>query len=138
VFDSTVSNLAQYINCDDPRRSADFLVWGVGLDTTSFCVTETSLFQNNVIAQYSNYSIPTALVYGCSTGRQHNFSEVKTMYGDEATKVFSGGIVHDWFDDSGTGADLGKEFNHSVPTLAPAKHIFLHRSRRDPRWQWQC
>jgi 1,3-beta-glucanosyltransferase GAS1 len=112
VYDPTVSSFAQYINCDGPRKSGDFLIWGIDLDTTSFCVTETSLFQKNIVAQYSNYSIPAVWVYGCERGRQHNYSEVQAIYGDETTKVFSGGVVREWFEDSGTGADLGKKHNH--------------------------
>lgn len=96
------------MNCGDPRRSGDFLIWGAELETASFCVSEATLFQNDIVAQYSNYSVPTVLIYGCQVGKQHNFSEVQTIYGDEVSKVFSGGIVREWFEDFSSGADLGK------------------------------
>jgi hypothetical protein len=109
VFDSTITGVAEYINCGSPRNSADFLVWGRYLSTISYCVDEASLFQGNLVEQYAKYSIPTVLMYGCEVGRNHSFSEVQTIYSDNVTTVISGGIVREWFDDSNTGANLGKQ-----------------------------
>jgi Glucanosyltransferase len=118
VFDSSVGGAAEIVNCGDPVNSFNFLIFGRFLDANSYCINETTLFQNNIIQQYESYSIPTILAYGCETGRQHDFKEVQTIYNNDTVKVFSGGIVQDWYDDPVTGANLGKPLVNSAHKIA--------------------
>jgi glycosyl hydrolase family 72 (putative glucanosyltransferase) len=64
------------------------------------------LLENKVIEQTANYSIPVLLNYGCESKQRHNFSEVQMIYGENALKVLSGGVVSEWLENLGT-TDLG-------------------------------
>jgi hypothetical protein len=103
-----VPSFAQFLNCGDQNRSIDFYGWGFSLEDHSWCANSSSLFQDGMVDQYANYSIPVILFYGCEARQQHDFAEVQQIYGNTTTKVFSGGIVQEWLEDWGSGADLGK------------------------------
>jgi hypothetical protein len=59
------------------------------------------------IEQFGNYSIPSFLHYGCKKTRQHNFTEVQTIYGEDGSRVFSGGLVYDWLELAERPEDMG-------------------------------
>jgi hypothetical protein len=98
---------AQYLNCGVPEQSIDFL--GVDFEMNSqpisYCVDASILSRYNIPERYSNYSIPLYILYGCRE-RNHNFSEIKTIY-EKGSGALSGGLVKEWLDDRTTGDSLG-------------------------------
>ncbi|KAF2104840.1 putative 1,3-beta-glucanosyltransferase, partial [Rhizodiscina lignyota] len=95
--------IADYLNCGDQDDSIDML----GMNLYSWCgdssLTESGYDQR--IDDFQNYSIPLFLSeYGCNTPSPRNFTEVSAIYGNEMTKVFSGGIVYQYYQDE---ADFG-------------------------------
>ena len=109
AFDLDVTNAAAYFTCGDARDGADLLMMGPRLSTHSYCLTGQMLLPDGFIEQYANYPIPMVLVYGCEHGRNHSFPEVEAIYANNATSVFSGGFIREWFDDASSGARLGKQ-----------------------------
>jgi 1,3-beta-glucanosyltransferase GAS1 len=104
--DFNSSGLANYYNCGNSEQSIDFYILGFGLKQNAQCIENSTIFQNDPIGQYQNYSVPALLTNGCLEKKRHSFSEVETIYG-EASKVFSGTIVRDWLPELYRGADLG-------------------------------
>ncbi|KAF2674216.1 glycolipid anchored surface protein GAS1 [Microthyrium microscopicum] len=133
---------AQYLNCGPHDESIDFL--GVDFEMDSWaiqhCVDNITLALYDLPARYSNYSIPSFVVYGCAQNRNHTFSEVETIYGDSGSKIMSGGVVKEWMDDRSTGDNLGlvdivKGTNISVRPSYNALHsqfLAVHPSSKLP------
>jgi hypothetical protein len=65
------------------------------------------------------------LVFGCETGQKHDFGEVRSIYSANATTAFSGGIVREWFDDSSTGANLGRQDDHLFKIKYRSKPVVI-------------
>ncbi|KAF2422104.1 hypothetical protein EJ08DRAFT_665008 [Tothia fuscella] len=108
VFDSTIADgFGDYIACGDPNKAADFLVFGHYMENVSYCIDQANMLAKNITEEYSKYSIPSVVVFGCARGKGHDYAEVKTLFSGRAAMVFSGGIVRAWFDDASTEAAMG-------------------------------
>ncbi|OBT76773.1 hypothetical protein VF21_04495 [Pseudogymnoascus sp. 05NY08] len=100
--DATIrANVAAYFNCGDVADTIDF--WGYNI--YSWCDPSnyvTSGYQNHT-ETFASYSVPVFFAeYGCNTGTAsgagaRDFSEVAALYGTNMSKVFSGGIVYEYF-----------------------------------------
>jgi hypothetical protein len=91
--------VTDFVNCGPAEQSIDF--WVVAWDSSSIsnCVNSTLLSKNNLIGQYTNYSIPSIISHGCVEEISHSFTEVQIIYGKSGAEVFSGGFVREWMDE---------------------------------------
>ncbi|BFZ61576.1 1,3-beta-glucanosyltransferase, partial [Saitoella coloradoensis] len=92
--------LAEYFNCgDDATARADFYAF----NSYSWCGDSsytTSGFSQRV-EDFSNYSIPLFFSeYGCNLVSPRPFTEVGSIYSENMTPVFSGGLVYEWTQES--------------------------------------
>lgn len=87
---------AHYFNCgDDEMARVDMF----GFNDYSWCGRSsftTSGYDKKVEA-YSNYSVPLFLSeFGCNKQRPRPFTEVQSIYSDDMSPVFSGGLVYEY------------------------------------------
>ena len=73
----------------------------------SYCVDSAVLSTSNIIETFQNFSVPSFFNYGCDAAKHHNFSEVRTIYGEDMLRLFSGAIAEDWLHDG--KVDMGTE-----------------------------
>ncbi|POS83237.1 hypothetical protein EPUL_005790, partial [Erysiphe pulchra] len=91
--------LAHYFNCGDPSESIDF--WGYNIYSWCGDSSFTNSGYDQRTLEFANYSVPAFFAeYGCNTIRPRKFSEVKAIYGDQMTKVWSGGIMYMYFQEA--------------------------------------
>ncbi|KFY05908.1 hypothetical protein V492_08236, partial [Pseudogymnoascus sp. VKM F-4246] len=98
---SARANVAAYFNCGDAADNIDF--WGYNI--YSWCDPSNyvdSGYQNHT-ETFSTYNVPVFFAeYGCNEGSASGsaprvFNEVAALYGSDMSKVFSGGIVYEYF-----------------------------------------
>ncbi|QLG72950.1 hypothetical protein HG535_0E00340 [Zygotorulaspora mrakii] len=91
--------IADYFACGDEDVKADFY----GINMYEWCGNSTyrgSGYADRT-AEFRNLSIPIFFSeYGCNAIRPREFSEVETLFGDDMTDVWSGGIVYMYFEES--------------------------------------
>jgi hypothetical protein len=91
-------NMANYFDCGDSDSAIDF--WGYNI--YSWC-GDSSFTESGFDVQTKNfekYNVPVFFAeYGCNTPRPRKFTEVKALYGDDMTGVWSGGIVYMYFEE---------------------------------------
>ena len=110
-------DVSNYFDCGSDRSSAiDFY----GYNIYSWCgdssFTESGYDQRT--AQFQNYNVPVFFAeYGCNEVQPRKFSEVATIYGDQMTGVWSGGIVYMYFQEA-NNYGLVSVSGNSVSTLA--------------------
>ncbi|KAI9787765.1 MAG: 1,3-beta-glucanosyltransferase gas1 [Geoglossum umbratile] len=91
--------LADYFNCGKTEESIDF--WGYNI--YSWCGNSSySLSGYDVRTKdFENYSVPVFFAeYGCNVPSPRLFTEVEALYGDDMSKVWSGGIVYMYFQEA--------------------------------------
>jgi hypothetical protein len=85
----------EFFNCGDEDERIDMF----GMNDYEWCGDSsfaTSGYQANV-EQYGNYSIPMFFSeYGCNNVLPRTFTEVATIYSDEMSPVYSGGLVYEY------------------------------------------
>lgn len=85
---------AHYMNCGTDDQRVDFFAF----NDYSWCdpSTYTTSTWSQKVDAFSNYSQPIFLSeYGCTTTAR-KFQEVGTLYGDQMTPVYSGGLVYEY------------------------------------------
>jgi hypothetical protein len=90
-------SLAEYLGCYeyDPLESVDFY----GVNTYQWCGDQTfkTSGYNNLVQDYESYSKPIFFSeYGCNEVLPRIFKEVETIYSNQLTHVFSGGLVYEF------------------------------------------
>ena len=97
--DETRTELADYFNCGPPANSIDF--WGYNI--YSWCGT-SSYSESSYEArtqEFSTYNVPAFFAeYGCNKVEPRPFDEVLALFGTNMTKVWSGGIVYMYFQET--------------------------------------
>ncbi|KAL8893043.1 MAG: hypothetical protein Q9215_000048 [Flavoplaca cf. flavocitrina] len=97
--DDQRTELANYFNCGDPSASIDF--WGFNI--YSWCGQSSyreSQYQERT-REFSTYNVPVFFAeYGCNTEGAREFDEVQALYGNEMTRVWSGGIVYMYYQEA--------------------------------------
>lgn len=96
---NTRDNLANYFNCGKPEESVDF--WGYNI--YEWCGQST--FQSSGYEErtkfFQSYSVPVFFSeYGCQNpggAASRVFQETGVLYSDDMNKVWSGGIVYEYF-----------------------------------------
>ncbi|KAI9797951.1 MAG: 1,3-beta-glucanosyltransferase gas1 [Piccolia ochrophora] len=88
--------IASYFACGDEEERVDFY----GYNIYSWCGDsdyQESGFKDRT-EDFSDYPVPAFFAeYGCNVPSPREFTEVETLYGDEMTPVWSGGIVYMYF-----------------------------------------
>ena len=98
--DQTIrANLEDYINCGSAEDSVDFF----GYNIYSWCGQSdyVSSFYEARTEEFANYSVPAFFAeYGCNKVEPRIFQETGALYGSNMSKVWSGGIVFMWFQET--------------------------------------
>jgi hypothetical protein len=110
-------NIAHYFNCGEPEEAADF--WGYNI--YSWCGKDSSYEKSGFkdrTEEFANYSVPVFFAeYGCNTPSPRVFDEVPTLYGEEMSPVWSGGIVYLYFQEANNyGRCISTLLFHVHPT----------------------
>ncbi|KAI5817510.1 beta-1,3-glucanosyltransferase [Pyronema omphalodes] len=92
-------NLAHYFNCDTTENSIDF--WGYNIYSWCGDSSFTKSGYDQRTKEFENYSVPVFFAeYGCNEVKPRQFTDVKAIYGDQMTGVWSGGIVYMYFQEA--------------------------------------
>src|SRR5436189_5805913 len=86
--------MAQYMNCGTDDERSDFFAF----NDYSWC--DPSSFQisgwDQKVKNFTGYGLPLFLSeYGCNTN-QRKFEEVASLYSQQMTSVYSGGLVYEY------------------------------------------
>ncbi|KAF8984524.1 1,3-beta-glucanosyltransferase gas1 [Entomortierella lignicola] len=89
-------HIQDYFNCGSEDERVDFF----GINMYEWCgpyaTYESSGYADRTM-DISSYSIPVFLSeYGCNLAPPRTFNEVKSIFGPDMTKAWSGGIVYEW------------------------------------------
>ncbi|KAL8774995.1 MAG: hypothetical protein Q9209_000474 [Squamulea sp. 1 TL-2023] len=101
--DDQRTELARYFNCGDPSASIDF--WGYNIYSWCGRSSYRASHYEERTREFSTYNVPAFFAeYGCNVidgvEGPREFSEVASLYGDEMTKVWSGGIVYMYYQEA--------------------------------------
>ncbi|KAG2733456.1 hypothetical protein G9P44_002981 [Scheffersomyces stipitis] len=92
-------SLSNYFVCEDPATrcsTADFF----GLNTYEWCgySTYATSGYRDLTIEYSKFPVPIFFSeFGCNAVSPRPFTEVEALYGSTMAKVWSGGIVYEYF-----------------------------------------
>jgi hypothetical protein len=101
---STRAHVASYFDCGDAADRIDF--WGYNIYSWCDPSDYVKSGYKNHTETFSTYSVPVFFAeYGCNEGdasgpAARDFSEVAALYGQDMSKVFSGGIVYEYFQET--------------------------------------
>jgi hypothetical protein len=99
--------VADYMNCGERNNSIDFFGINRPSDETS-CADISSWFDEGIVDEYREFSIPTYFKAGCLNDLRGNFDEIPIIYSNTSSSVFSGAIVNAWTDFiTSHGGDFG-------------------------------
>lgn len=119
----TRDNLASYFNCgSEPAAAVDF--WGYNIyEWCGQSTFQSSGYQERTQA-FSNYSVPAFFSeYGCNNpggGEARVWQETGVLYSDEMNKVWSGGIVYEYFQEQN---DFGRSCGFSKIPEEKTDHV---------------
>ncbi|CAC9888941.1 unnamed protein product [Aureobasidium pullulans] len=91
-------NMADYFDCSsDTALNIDF--WGYNVYSWCDPSTYATSGYEARTEEFESYSVPVFFAeYGCNANRPRTWGEVDALYGDNMTKVWSGGIVYMYFE----------------------------------------
>lgn len=94
--DETRTELANYFDCGDPTDAIDF--WGYNIYSWCGDSDYVSSKYEERTQEFSSYNVPAFFAeYGCNKVQPRTFTEVGALFGENMTKVWSGGIVYMYF-----------------------------------------
>lgn len=98
--DSAIRNdMANYFDCGEQETSIDF--WGLNIYSWCGDSSYTQSGYNVQTENFKNYNVPVFFAeYGCNLVRPRTFTQVKALYGENMTSVWSGGIVYMYFQEA--------------------------------------
>ncbi|SCU89308.1 LADA_0E14752g1_1 [Lachancea dasiensis] len=113
--------MAEYFACGDDDVKADFY----GINMYEWCGSssfESSGYKDRT-NDFANLSIPAFFSeYGCNAVQPRKFEEVGTLYGDDMTDVWSGGIVYMYFEEANNYGLVSVD-GSKVSTLSDYKNL---------------
>jgi hypothetical protein len=101
-FSYNPTSVTEYMNCGDKESSADF--YGI----KNFFKFSAPLPYYRILESYSNYSIPLFFYFDNNGKKDQDFAQVRDIYAESITKVFSGGVVREWFDNPTSTMNRGR------------------------------
>ncbi|GME75768.1 unnamed protein product [[Candida] boidinii] len=108
---------ADYFACGDLDERADFY----GINMYEWCGNsnfKTSGYQDRT-EEFSNLTIPVFFSeYGCNQVQPRKFTEIGTIFSDEMTDVWSGGIVYMYFEEVNNYGLVTIVDDNTVSTMA--------------------
>ncbi|KAI9692791.1 MAG: 1,3-beta-glucanosyltransferase gas1 [Bogoriella megaspora] len=128
--------LANYLDCDSESNAIDF--WGYNI--YSWCGKsdyKTSGYQART-QEFSSYGAPVFFAeYGCNTDLQasdgvRTFDEVDALYGDDMSKVFSGGIVYMYFQEENNFGLVSIDEHQSASTMPDFSNLQSQLAKATP------
>lgn len=108
--------MADYFACGDSDEKADFY----GINMYEWCGKSTfkSSGYADRTAEFKNLTIPVFFSeYGCNEVSPRLFTEVETLYSDDMTDVWSGGIVYMYFQETNNYGLVSIDDDGNVSTL---------------------
>ncbi|ODQ47437.1 hypothetical protein PICMEDRAFT_71509 [Pichia membranifaciens NRRL Y-2026] len=112
---------ADYFACGDNDIKADFY----GINMYEWCGNanfKSSGFQDRT-QEFSNMTIPVFFSeYGCNEVQPRKFTEIGTIFSDEMTDVWSGGIVYMYYQEVNNYGLVSVVDNDTVSTMADFKY----------------
>ncbi|EEP75440.1 glycolipid-anchored surface protein 5 [Uncinocarpus reesii 1704] len=93
-IDTNRLEMAQYMNCGPDDERSDFFAFNdySWCDPSSF----TTSGWDQKVKNFTGYGLPLFLSeYGCNTNKR-GFGEVKALYSEKMTPVYSGGLVYEY------------------------------------------
>lgn len=104
--------LSEYMCCGNGDIAADFYSlacpkWNAH-DPESWCFNLTTISELDKLAEnYSNFPKPVILSYGVSNRIAQKFDEIRHIYSDRMTDVFSGAVANEWFSNQAIDGSSG-------------------------------
>ncbi|THY50479.1 hypothetical protein D6C98_05989 [Aureobasidium pullulans] len=115
-------NMADYFDCSsDTALNIDF--WGYNVYSWCDPSTYSTSGYEARTEEFESYSVPVFFAeYGCNAHRPRTWGEVEALYGDDMTKVWSGGIVYMYFETENEYG-LVSVTNNKVSTLGDYSNL---------------
>jgi hypothetical protein len=107
-FSSNPASVYEYMTCGSKESSADF--YGIKNRFSN----RGPLPYYRISEDYSNSSVPLYFYYNSNLQKDQNYSQVQDMYAEPVTKVFSGGVLLEWFRNPISTQDHGRWTNSYV------------------------
>lgn len=124
--------IADYFSCGDEDVKADFF----GINNYEWC-GDSSFKSSGYEArteEYKNLTMPVFFSeYGCIADRPRKFTEVGTIFSDDMTDVWSGGIVYMYFEEE-NNYGLVSALGSSVKTLDDFKYYSSEINKISPSY----
>jgi hypothetical protein len=94
-------NTANYFNCGEDANTVDF--WGFNIYSWCGNSNMVNSSYDKYTEEFATYSTPVFFSeYGCNKpeggAAVRPFTEVKALYGDQMSPVFSGGVAYEYFE----------------------------------------
>lgn len=124
--------IADYFACGDLEERADFF----GINMYEWCgdATFQSSGYSDRTEDYKNLTIPVFFSeYGCNADRPRKFTEIGTIFSDEMTDVWSGGIVYMYFEEENEYGLVSVD-GSSVSTLADYSYYSKEMATISPNY----
>jgi hypothetical protein len=100
-FSYNPASVSEYITCGSKESSADF--YGI----KNLFRYHAPLPYYSISENYINSSIPLFFYFDSNLKKDQDYSQVQDIYAEPVTKVFSGGVLREWFRNPSSEQDRG-------------------------------